>query len=1154
MHSSPEIFLKQNNFMNLNTFLLCSTITYRSVSALVLTVFLFSSLAVQSQDAPVLEWARNFKVEGGNEDSHGYGVATDAAGNVYTTGSFNGVVDLDPGAGVFNVSSASYYEQDIYISKLDVDGNFAWGVRLGSGQSDFGYSIVADAGGNVYVTGLVRGGMDFDPGPGTYFLSAALSADNIFVLKLDTNGNFLWGTILGSTAGTGVGRGITLDGSGNVLTTGNFTGTADFDPSAATFNITSLGSEDIFLSKLDANGNFVWAKSMGGTQGDRAYTLAVDNSGNLITTGFYRGTADFDPSAAVFELTTPSVNGEIFISKYDNNGNFIWAKSTSGSTGTPWSRSIDTDGTGNIIFTGFFAGTLDFDPSAATFNLTSTGDYDVFISKLDANGNFVWAHSLGGSSGQPDQGMGLAVDASGNIVTTGFFNGTADFDFGPGTFSMTSGPAVVGPFYRDIYILKLDNDGNFIWARSTGNTNQGDEGHGIATDASGNVTVTGSFSTSADFDFGPCTATLNATFNADINAFVEKITLGPTYIPTLTSVSPTSGPIGTVITITGNDFSPVLADNILRFLTTPLPVSAVTSTTITATIPTIGNGAYNVRLQIGCVSITNGPIFTVTSGALPTITSFTPTTGVIGTTVTITGTNFSTTPANNTVKFNGTTATATASTTTNITTTVPAGASTGKITVTVGGNTATSATNFTVTAPLPTITSFTPASGPIGTTVTITGTNFSSTPANNTVKFNGTTAVASASTTTSITTTVPVGATTGTITVTVGGNTATSATNFTVTAAPTITFTTQPEDQVICAGTNTTLSVVASGDTNLQYRWQIDNAGFVDLANNSIYSGVNTGTLTITNPTVALNGKVYRCVVRGDNSANTPSASADLTVLGVPNAPTIGDQSLGCAPASTTLIPTGALAGESYRYYDAAAAGNLLSSGISFPTPSLSLSTTYYISVFHTTTLCESTRTPALVSVQTCNAPVVMATTSAAYLEGIVTVDLSPLISDPDNNLDIGTLRIASQPESGATATLDELILTVDYSSLPFPGTDIVTIEVCDLTEICIQQQLTIEVSGDIEVFNAVSPNADGKNDAFLLKYIDLFTDTQDNKVTIFNRWGDVISEIKNYNNKERVFKGLNKNGGDVPSGTYYYKIEFNSSRAAKMGYLVLNR
>ncbi len=166
----------------------------------------------------------------------------------------------------------------------------------------------------------------------------------------------------------------------------------------------------------------------------------------------------------------------------------------------------------------------------------------------------------------------------------------------------------------------------------------------------------------------------------------------------------------------------------------------------------------------------------------PTITSFTPTSGPVGTSVTINGTNFSTTLTNNIVSFNGTTAVVTASTATSITTTVPTGATTGKITVTTGCNTATSVADFTVGPVLvPTITSFTSTSGPIGTTVIITGTNFSTTPANNTVTFNGVPAVVIASTATTLTVSVPAGATTGKISVTVAGNEATSTDDFIVT-------------------------------------------------------------------------------------------------------------------------------------------------------------------------------------------------------------------------------------------------------------------------------------------------------------------------------------------------------------------------------------
>jgi hypothetical protein len=178
----------------------------------------------------------------------------------------------------------------------------------------------------------------------------------------------------------------------------------------------------------------------------------------------------------------------------------------------------------------------------------------------------------------------------------------------------------------------------------------------------------------------------------------------------------------------------------------------------------------------------------MTTTPVPTITNFNPTSGGVGTSVTITGTNFSTTPTNNVVAFNGTAATVTASTATSITTTVPVGTTTGLVTVTVAGQTATSSSNFTIVPP-PTITNFNPTSGIAGASVTITGTNFSATPANNIVMFNATTATVTASTATSITTTVPSGATSGPITVTVGGQTGTSSSNFTVndSSPPTIT-------------------------------------------------------------------------------------------------------------------------------------------------------------------------------------------------------------------------------------------------------------------------------------------------------------------------------------------------------------------------------
>jgi gliding motility-associated-like protein len=188
--------------------------------------------------------------------------------------------------------------------------------------------------------------------------------------------------------------------------------------------------------------------------------------------------------------------------------------------------------------------------------------------------------------------------------------------------------------------------------------------------------------------------------------------------------------------------------------------------------------------------------------------------------------------------------------------------------------------------------------------------------------------------------------------------------------------------------------------------------------------------------------------------------------------------------------------------------------------------------------------------------PVIATTVTGLFIEGIVNIDLTPLLSDPDDNLDLASLRVINaQTSAGASASINvsgQLIL--NYGGVLFTGEDRITIEVCDLFGVCTQQQLSIQVEGDIIVRTGFSPNGDTRNDFFQIDYIDLFPDTQQNKVTIYNRWGDVVFEISNYDNESRVFTGVNKNGNELPSGTYFYKLEFVSGRKMKTGYLSLRR
>jgi hypothetical protein len=186
---------------------------------------------------------------------------------------------------------------------------------------------------------------------------------------------------------------------------------------------------------------------MGGTSPDAGYSIAIDASGNVYTTGFFYGTADFDPGAGTFNLTTAG-NGDIFISKLDSSGNFVWAKQM-GAADYDYGNSIALDAAANVYTTGTFLGTVDFDPGAGTFNLTSAGGIDIFICKLDSSGNFAWAKKAGAIN--DDEGHSIALDAFGNVHIAGHFNSTSiSFDTTVLINADNTG------FTTDIFIVKLD--------------------------------------------------------------------------------------------------------------------------------------------------------------------------------------------------------------------------------------------------------------------------------------------------------------------------------------------------------------------------------------------------------------------------------------------------------------------------------------------------------------------------------------------------------------------------------------------------------------------------------------------------------------------------------------------------------------------------
>ena len=299
-------------------------------------------------------------------------------------------------------------------------------------------------------------------------------------------------------------RSITKDATGNVYTTGCFGGTVDFDPSASAYTLAtvSLSNTNVFISKLTPCGDFIWAKSFAGLKDDQAFCVKIDNSGNVITSGHFSGTTDFDPGPGVSNLVGTAIDPG-FISKLTSAGTFVWARKFDVIT-----IAVTPDASGNIYASGSFSGTVDFDPGAGVSNLTATGSADMFVVKLDASGNFLWAKKMGSSTGGVI-GIRIAkkifVDASANLYAAISFSGTVDFDPGAGVSNLTATSSS-----SDVVIIKLDAAGNFIWAkRFGGGFSSTLFFNSVDVDDSGNSYFSGSFSGTVDFD--PNAGTFNLT-------------------------------------------------------------------------------------------------------------------------------------------------------------------------------------------------------------------------------------------------------------------------------------------------------------------------------------------------------------------------------------------------------------------------------------------------------------------------------------------------------------------------------------------------------------------------------------------------------------------------------------------------------------------
>ena len=416
-------------------------------------------------------WAKR---AGGGGPVDAFHICVDSIGYVYVTGLFMSSTIVFDADTLTNMGSGN-----IFVVKYNASGDVVWARSTGGNFDDMGTGICVDANGNVYVTGQF-----WSPsivfGTDTLVNNDSLkSTCDVFILKYDRNGNEVWAKSAGGPS-YDMGTSISCDLNKNICVTGIFRSSIiSFESDTIVNADTTTGTNDIFIVMYDTLGNLLWTKSAGGINHDEVYSVKIDASGNSLITGYFTS-----PSITFGGITltnSSSNNGNLFIVKYNNLGNVVWAKSV-GDTSEVSSLSVSVDNVGNSYITGYFWGTQLFFGSILLTNSDNTGNSsEIFVAKYDTAGNVVWARSAGGNS--YDEGNGICVDEIGNVYIIGNFY-SSSISFGSSTISNNGS--------QDIFVAKYSTLGNVLWAKSVGGISE-DNGNSIDVNAVGNVYLTGTY-------------------------------------------------------------------------------------------------------------------------------------------------------------------------------------------------------------------------------------------------------------------------------------------------------------------------------------------------------------------------------------------------------------------------------------------------------------------------------------------------------------------------------------------------------------------------------------------------------------------------------------------------------------------------------------
>ena len=379
-----------------------------------------------------------------------------------------------------------------------------WAYNVGGGQSSAATDVIPDANRNVYMAGHFQGAVDFDPGVNEYMLTAE-GDDDIFISKTSPIGDVIWAKRVGGP-GTDIPNSIALDNDRNLIVTGVFHGTVDFDPGPNSFPLSAGIDGSGFMLKLDENGEFIWAIRLIGDGYSEITSVKTDGTDNIFITGHFEQTADFDPSDGESSLHSKGMQ-DIFLAKYTPEGQLIWVHGLGG-PGSDVGRAVAVTLTGQVWVTGHFAESVDFNPIS-----NDDGLEDIFVATYTGQGQYIRALRIGG--GEDEEINSMYMDPMGSILLTGMFRGVVDFN--PSTF--TSYLSSYGG--DDGFILKLSPSGTFNWARSFGGVDN-DKGIDVSADNNGHILVSGYFTGYADFYSGSPDSWAQATGEKDVFVLTLK--------------------------------------------------------------------------------------------------------------------------------------------------------------------------------------------------------------------------------------------------------------------------------------------------------------------------------------------------------------------------------------------------------------------------------------------------------------------------------------------------------------------------------------------------------------------------------------------------------------------------------------------------------